>query len=49
MNKLSILVGAALGVVFSIFLMGFAFKIAAPTMFLKEVKSSYEFEKKLLI
>nr|WP_321266628.1 DUF302 domain-containing protein [uncultured Sulfurimonas sp.] len=45
MNKLSILVGAAIGVVFSVFLMGFAFQVAAPTMLLKEVKSSYEFEK----
>ncbi|EDZ63432.1 periplasmic protein containing DUF302 [Sulfurimonas gotlandica GD1] len=45
MNKLSILVGAILGLVFSIFVMGIGFKIAAPTMLLKEVKSSYEFDK----
>ncbi|PHQ65823.1 MAG: hypothetical protein COB99_01815 [Sulfurimonas sp.] len=45
MNKLSILVGGILGLVFSIFVVGISFKIAAPTMLLKEVKSSYEFEK----
>ena len=45
MNKLSILVGAVLGLVLSIFVMGIGFKIAAPTMLLKEVKSSYEFDK----
>jgi len=45
MNKLSIFVGVVLGLVFSIFVMGIAFKVAAPTMLLKEVKSSYEFEK----
>ncbi len=45
MNKLSVLVGVALGVVFSAFVFGIAFKIAAPTMFFKEVKSTYEFQK----
>ncbi len=45
MNKLSVLVGIALGVVFSAFAFGMAFKIAAPTMFFKEVKSTYDFEK----
>jgi uncharacterized protein (DUF302 family) len=45
MNKLSILVGGVLGLVLSIFVMGIGFKIAAPTMLLKEVKSSYEFDK----
>lgn len=45
MNKLSILVGIVLGLVFSVFVMGIAFKIAAPSMLLKEVKSPYEFEK----
>lgn len=45
MNKLSILVGAVLGLVLSIFVMGIGFKIAAPTILLKEVKSSYGFEK----
>ncbi|WP_373000793.1 DUF302 domain-containing protein [Sulfurimonas sp.] len=45
MNKLSILVGGVLGLVLSVFVMGIGFKIAAPTMLLKEVKSSYEFDK----
>jgi len=45
MNKLSILVGGVLGLVLSIFVMGIGFKIAAPTILLKEVKSSYEFDK----
>jgi len=45
MNKLSVLIGMALGVVFSIFIVGLAFKISAPTMFFKEVRSTYDFEK----
>jgi uncharacterized protein (DUF302 family) len=45
MNKLSILVGAILGLVFSIFFMGIALKIVAPSILLKEVKSSYNFDK----
>ncbi|MDA3907518.1 MAG: DUF302 domain-containing protein [Sulfurimonas sp.] len=45
MNKLSILVGAILGLVFSIFVMGIGLKIAAPSMLLKEIKSSYAFDK----
>jgi len=44
-NKLAIFVGIALGLVFSIFVVGIAFKVAAPTMFFKEVKSSYDFDK----
>jgi len=45
MNKLSVLIGMALGVVFSAFVFGIAFKVAAPTMFFKEIKSTYEFDK----
>jgi len=45
MNKLSVLIGIVLGVVFSAFIFGIAFKVAAPTMFFKEVKSTYEFDK----
>jgi len=45
MNKSSVLVGVVLGVVFSAFVFGIAFKIAAPTMFFKEVKSTYAFDK----
>lgn len=45
MNKLSVIVGIILGVVFSAFIFGIAFKIAAPTMFFKEIKSTYEFDK----
>ena len=44
-NKISILIGMALGLVLSIFVVGAAFKVAAPTMFFKEVKSSYDFDK----
>lgn len=44
-NKLSIFVGVALGVVFSLFIVGFAFKVATPTLFFKEVPSTYSFEK----
>ncbi len=45
MSKLSVLVGIGLGIVFSAFIFGMAFKIAAPTMFFKEIKSTYAFEK----
>jgi len=44
-SKLSILVGIVLGLVFSIFVVGIAFKVAAPTMFFKEIKSAYSFDK----
>ena len=44
-NKLAISVGVILGLVFSLFVVGIAFKIAAPTMFFKEIKSSYDFDK----
>lgn len=45
MSKLSVLVGAILGLVLSVFVLGVAFKVATPTMFFKEVKSSYDFDK----
>ncbi len=44
-SKLSILVGVVLGLVFSVFVIGIAFKVAAPTMFFKEIKSAYDFDK----
>ncbi len=44
-SKLAILVGAALGLVFSVFVVGIAFKVAAPTIFFKEIRSSYDFDK----
>ena len=43
--KLAVLIGGVLGVVFSAFVFGLAFKVAAPTMFFKEIKSTYEFDK----
>ena len=45
MNKLSVTIGMVLGVVFSAFIFGIAFKVAAPTMLFKEVKSTYAFDK----
>jgi len=45
MSKLSVIVGMVLGVVMSAFVFGIVFKIAAPTMFFKEVKSTYAFDK----
>ncbi|MEA1892040.1 MAG: DUF302 domain-containing protein [Campylobacterota bacterium] len=44
-NKLAIFVGVILGFVFSIFIFGIAFKVAAPTMFFKEITSTYDFDK----
>lgn len=44
-NKLGILVGIILGAVFSLFITGIAMKIAAPTMFFKEIASTYDFDK----
>jgi len=44
-SKVSILVGIVLGLVLSVFVVGIAFKVAAPTMFFKEIKSSYDFDK----
>ncbi len=37
--------GTILGLVFGLFVVGIAFKIAAPTMFFKEVSSPYDFDK----
>ncbi|MEA3371717.1 MAG: DUF302 domain-containing protein [Campylobacterota bacterium] len=45
MSKLSLFVGIALGLVVSVFVTGLAFKVAAPTMFFKEIKSPYDFDK----
>jgi len=44
-SKLSLLIGIALGLVVSIFVVGTVLKIAAPTMLFKEVKSYYDFDK----
>ena len=44
-NKLSLFVGIALGIVFSLFIVGFAFKVATPTLFFKKVPSTYSFDK----
>ena len=44
-NKKSIIVGLILGLVLSLFVLGLAFKIAAPTMFFKEVTVPYDFDK----
>lgn len=43
--RLALLVGIILGVVFSFFIIGIVFKSAAPSMFFKEVKSTYSIEK----
>ncbi len=48
-TKSTILVGMALGIVLSAFIFGIAFKIAAPTMFFKEISSSSDFEKTVKI
>ncbi len=44
-DKKNILIGVILGFVLSLFVLGFAFKVAAPTMFFKEVSVPYNFEK----
>lgn len=44
-SKLAVLIGIILGTVFSLFITGIAFKFAAPTLFFKEVKSTYSFNK----
>lgn len=44
-TKLAVLIGIALGIVFSLVVTGVAFKIAAPTLLFKEVKSTYSFDK----
>jgi uncharacterized protein (DUF302 family) len=43
--KLGVIIGFILGSVMSLFIMGIAFKVAAPTMFFKEIKSGYDFDK----
>ncbi len=48
-TKLTIFVGMALGIVLSAFVFGIAFKIAAPTMFFKEISSSSDFDKTVKI
>ncbi len=48
-TKSTILIGAVLGIVFSAFVFGIAFKIAAPTMFFKEIHSSSDFDKTVKI
>ncbi len=49
MDKKAILIGAILGVVISLFVTGLAFKVAAPTMFFKEVSVPYDFDKTVKI
>jgi len=44
-SKLAVLVGIVLGMVFSVVIVGVAFKIATPTLLFKEVKSTYSFDK----
>lgn len=44
-HKKSMLIGLILGLVLSLFVTGLAFKIAAPTMFFKEVSVPYDFDK----
>ncbi len=44
-DKKNILIGLILGFVMSLFVLGLAFKIAAPTMFFKEVSVPYDFDK----
>jgi len=44
-NKKGILIGMILGLVLSLFVTGLAFKIAASTMFFKEVSVPYAFDK----
>lgn len=45
MQKRNIFIGIVLGLVLGLFVIGIAFKIAAPTMLFKEVSSPYDFEK----
>ncbi len=44
-DKKNILVGIILGFILSLFVLGLAFKTAAPTMFFKEVSVPYDFDK----
>ncbi len=45
MNKFFVLIGVVLGFVLGAFVYGLAFKVAAPSMLFKEVKSPYSFDK----
>ena len=44
-NKIGVFIGVVLGIVISFFTVGIFFKIAAPSMFFKEVNVPYSFEK----
>jgi len=44
-DKKNMLIGGVLGFVLSLFVLGFAFKVAAPTMLFKEVTVPYDFDK----
>jgi len=44
-NKKAIFIGAIIGLVISLFVSGLAFKVAAPTMFFKEVSVPHDFDK----
>ncbi|MDD2791285.1 MAG: DUF302 domain-containing protein [Sulfurimonas sp.] len=44
-NKIGIFIGIIVGMVLSLFVTGIAFKVAAPSMFFKEVTSTYDFDK----
>ncbi len=44
-NNRGIFIGAILGLVFSLFVSGLAFKVAAPKMFFKEVSVPHDFDK----
>ena len=48
-DKKNILIGVILGLVMSLFVLGFVFKIAAPTMFFKEISVPYDFEKTIRV
>jgi len=45
MQKRTVFIGIVIGLVFGLFVGGAAFKIAAPTMLFKEVRSPYGFDK----
>lgn len=45
MSKFFVVIGVVLGLVLGAFVYGLAFKVAAPSMLFKEVKSPYSFEK----
>ncbi|HHC11080.1 MAG TPA: DUF302 domain-containing protein [Campylobacterales bacterium] len=45
LKKREIVVGLILGLVLSLFVIGFAFKLSAPTMFFKEITVPYNFDK----